>query len=68
MFYTKAKLWNGRTIEIDLYDDEFYSRCSGCGNELQFDSIEIANIIKNGGDLAGTSVVCQKCRNPIERS
>lgn len=67
MFYTKATLWNGRTIEVELYDDEFYSKCSDCGTEIQFDSVEIAQLVNDGGDLAGTSVKCDKCRRRSNR-
>lgn len=60
MFYVKKEIGNDIVVKIDLYDDEIYTQCPICGEEIQIDGEFLAQIL-NGGDLIGTSVYCEKC-------
>ena len=60
MIYLKKEI-NGKEVRIDIYDDEFFYTCLDCGEEFQLDVMEVAEIIKDGGDFAGTSIVCPEC-------
>jgi len=60
IFYVKVKLPNGKTIKHQLYDDEIYTDCGGCGKEMSVDIVELAVSIVNGADLIGTTWYCSK--------
>lgn len=61
MFYIKTKLTEEIELKVPLYGDEFYTACTGCEKEIQVDERFIAELINEGGDLAGTSIKCAKC-------
>lgn len=60
MIYFKTEV-NGKLVEVDVYDDEFYSRCFVCGKEMQVSMEEIIDIYRNGGDLVSTSLAHAEC-------
>mgnify|MGYP001329981955 FL=1 len=61
IFYVKVKLPNGKTIKHQLYDDEIYTDCGGCGKEMRVDIVELADsILNHGTDLIGTIWYCSK--------
>jgi hypothetical protein len=61
IFYVKVTLPNGKTIKQQLYDDEIFTDCGGCGKEMQVDIEELADSILNyGGDLIGSTWYCSK--------
>ena len=60
IFYVKVKLPNGKTIKHQLYDDEIYTDCGGCGKEMSVDIVELAVSIVNGADLIGTTWYCSE--------
>ena len=49
MFYVKKEIGNDIVVKIDLYDDEIYTHCPICGEEIQIDGEFLAEIL-NGGD------------------
>lgn len=53
MFYV---IENGMKLEIG--DDNVYSYCPRCGKEQL---VDISEILRNGGDLYGTAIICPKC-------
>lgn len=63
MIFIKTKLSQDVEIRVDLYGDEFRSYCPKCGQEHDISLEDLAQIIKNGGDLAGTSIWCEVCSN-----
>lgn len=65
MIYIKTKLNEDVEIKVDLYGDEFHSCCPNCGKEHDVLLEDIADIVKNGGDLGGTSIFCSECSKVI---
>ena len=67
MFYAKSKLENGLTVEIELTEDNIFTRCAGCGVEMQESPSEFADefpdFFQNGGLLFADHVrnYCPKC-------
>lgn len=61
MIFVKAKINQDVEIKVDLYGDEFRSCCPKCGIENDVSIEDIAQIINDGGDLAGTSIWCIDC-------
>lgn len=61
MIYVKAKLNDDVEIKVDLYGDEFRFSCPKCARERDISIEDVADIVKNGGDLAGTVVYCEQC-------
>lgn len=64
MFYVKTNLNENIEIKVDLYDDEIFTRCPKCGKEIQVEKETLANVLKVG-DLAGTSIYCEKCLKEV---
>ncbi|MGI6226978.1 MAG: hypothetical protein ACOYJ1_12070 [Peptococcales bacterium] len=59
MFYAKAKISDTTNITVELHDDNIFSICPGCGNEVE---IDLAELLGNGEcDLYGTAVYCLSC-------
>ncbi len=58
MFYVKATLAEGVEINIDITDENVYTRCPVCGKEMNVDIVEYARGTEF--DLCGTSVYCSK--------
>lgn len=50
--YTKFVDVDGQVVEVDLYGDEIYSRCSKCGKEIQVDIVLLNDILNDGGDFS----------------
>lgn len=68
MIYLKAKLNDDVEMKIDLYGDEFRFSCPKCTRECDINIEEVADIVKNGGDLAGTVVYCEQCSSDEQKS
>lgn len=64
MFYIKTNISNGVEIKIDLFEDEIYTQCPKCGKEIQINSEELADIIKDQY-LASTNVYCKDCAKEV---
>lgn len=60
MFYIKTNISDNVQIEVDLYEDEIYTQCPKCGKEIQIDSDELSEVIKEQG-LVSTSIYCKDC-------
>lgn len=66
MFYIRTT-HNGVQIEIPIYDDEIFTRCYNCGEEMQVDTEMLLNVLTDG-DLSSTSIsCCDKVRSQIIR-
>jgi uncharacterized protein with PIN domain len=61
LIYVKTKLNEHVEIKVELYEDEIYTRCGGCYKEMPVDLENIATIINEGSDFAGTTFYCDKC-------
>lgn len=66
MFYVKSKINEAVEINVDITDENVYTRCPGCGAEI---SIDIVEEIRNGDfDLFGTTVYCSdKCLTAMRK-
>ena len=65
MFYARTKINSEVEIKIDLYEDEIFTQCPNCGQEIQLPPKELAEIIKEHG-ITGTSVYCEKCSKKMQ--
>ena len=54
MIYLKTEL-NGEKVKVDVYGDEFYCECPGCGKEVHLDSELLKIIVNDGCDFGGTT-------------
>lgn len=57
MFYLKT-LVDGKPQNVDIYDEEIFTTCFQCGTEIPVESETLLNILKDGWDLASTSISC----------
>lgn len=58
VFYVKQKISDECSITIDITDENIYTKCPGCGTEIQ---VDISEVFEDGGDLYGTHIFCKKC-------
>lgn len=56
MFYLKKE-----SGEIPIYGDEIFTRCIDCKKEIYLGEQELAEIINDDFEFAGTSVICEEC-------
>jgi hypothetical protein len=61
LLYIKTELNEHVEIKVELYEDEIYTRCGGCYKEMPVEPENIANIINEGSDFAGTTFYCDQC-------
>lgn len=66
MFYVKTNISDNVEIKVDLYDDEIFTQCPKCGKEMQVETEELKQVLE-GGDLAGSSLYCEKCSKQLEK-
>ena len=59
MYYVKSKLADGCEINIDITDENVFTRCPNCGAEIPIDIVEESQI--DGFDLCGTVCYCHEC-------
>ena len=59
MFYVKAEIAEGVTIQAEVTHENVYNRCPKCGAETP---VDLADIATDGElDLYGTAVYCKEC-------
>ena len=60
MFYVKAELAEGISINVDITDENVFNICPVCGAECQ---VDLVGVIKDGEDfdLYGSAIYCQEC-------
>ena len=59
MFYAKAKIGEDAELKIELHDENIYTACPGCGEEIQ---VDLNDVITDGQiDFYGTSIYCSEC-------
>lgn len=59
MYYVKSKLTEETEINIEITDENVFTRCKGCGAEIPVDIVEESHI--DGFDLCGTVCYCHMC-------
>lgn len=65
MFFVKLQSEN-LTAKIQIEPDNVYTRCAGCGDEMQ---VNLETILQNGdADLLSTAVFCERCSRTICRN
>lgn len=63
MFYVKEKLSDAVAVSIEITDENVFTRCPGCGDEV---SVDLAELFSDGeSDLYGTAVYCDECSRKI---
>lgn len=66
MFYVKEKISDAVNVTVEITDENVFTRCPGCGNEV---CIDLAELFSDGEcDLYGTSVYCEECSLKIRSS
>lgn len=60
MIYLKTELENGKSVEVDVYGDEFYCKCPICGKEVHLDNEMIKHCVTED-DFSGISFYCEDC-------
>lgn len=59
MFYVKTKLNENTAIMIDITDDNVFTKCPDCGNEVQ---VELDDYVGDEEfELYGSFVFCPEC-------
>ena len=60
MFYVKSKLDESTTLLTEITDENVFTRCPDCGQEV---SVDLNDVIDDEGqlDLFGTGVCCAEC-------
>ena len=63
MFYVKAEIVEGVTIQAEVTHENVYNRCPKCGAETP---VDLADIATDGElDLYGTAVYCKECSEKV---
>ena len=63
MFYVKTQLTEETTLTTEITDENVFTRCPGCGDEV---SVDLAELFSDGeSDLYGTAVYCEECSRKI---
>ena len=60
MIYLKTELKDGKELKVDVYGDEFYCLCPGCGKEVHLDD-EMVKRCASDGDFGSPSFYCNEC-------
>ena len=63
MFYVKEKLSDAVEVTVEITDENVFTHCPGCGDEV---IIDLAELFSDGeSDLYGTAVYCEECSRKI---
>ena len=63
MFFVKEKLSDAVEVSVEITDENVFTRCPGCGDEV---SVDLAELFSDGvSDLYGTAVYCDECSRKI---
>lgn len=54
-------------VEIDLYEDMFFSTCPKCGKSFNVDFETIKALLADDGDFSSTSLYCDECSKIIKK-
>ena len=55
MFYIKTELPDGKTVKTEVTDENVFTRCPGCGDEV---SVDLAELFSDSeSDLYGTCLL-----------
>ncbi|QPA60696.1 hypothetical protein [Lysinibacillus sphaericus] len=65
MIYLKTELSDGTKVDIEIYEDEFYTMCPNCRKESQIDFDELIKMLNEGLDFSSTSHFCADCSKEI---
>lgn len=63
MFFAKEKLSDAVEVSVEITDENVFTRCPCCGDEI---SVDLAELFSDGEcDLYGTAVYCDECSRKI---
>ena len=63
MFYIKTQLTQGAELTTEIHEDNVYTRCPGCSDEV---SVDLAEVFNDGEcDLYGTGIFCKTCSQEL---
>ena len=63
MFYVKERLNDAVEVNVEITDENVFTRCPGCGDEV---CVDLAELFSDGeSDLYGTAVYCKECSQKI---
>ena len=63
MFYVKTQLIQGTELTTEIHEDNVFTRCPGCGDEV---SVDLAEVFSDGEcDLYGTGIFCKTCSQKL---
>ncbi len=63
MFYVKAEIADGVTIQAEVTHENVFNVCPRCGAETP---VDLADIVTDGHlDLYGTAVYCKECSEKV---
>lgn len=66
MYYVKSKLADGCEINVEITDENVFTRCPNCGAEIPIDIVEV--IRNEDFDLFGTAIYCNdKCLAAMQK-
>lgn len=65
MIYLKTELPDGTKVDVEIYEDEFYTMCPKCRKESQVDFDELIKMLNEGLDFSSTSHYCSDCGKEI---
>lgn len=65
MIYLKTELSDGAKVDVEIYEDEFYTMCPKCTKESQVDFDELIKMLNEGLDFSSTSHYCSDCSKEI---
>ncbi|MBR1444352.1 MAG: hypothetical protein IJ583_12575 [Firmicutes bacterium] len=63
MFYVKSKIGNSAEINIEITDENVYTRCPICGEEFNIDIQDF--LLDKDFDIFGTAVYCENCGKKV---
>lgn len=64
MFYIKNKINEETEITTEITDENVFTRCPNCEKEI---AVDLAEILRDDGDLYGTSVYCSECSAELNK-
>lgn len=69
MIYLKTEQFDGKIVNVEIYEDEFYTMCPGCSKETLVEFEDLVSMLNEGLDFSSTTHFCnEKCLNAFEAS
>lgn len=63
MIYLKTEQFNlnGKPVDVEIYEDEFYTMCPACSTETQVEFEDLIAMLNEGLDFSSTAHFCTEC-------